>query len=89
MIPQVLPQVLRKVLSQGDTSSSTSSSNDLDGTQTRICGFNAQIGYGFNYKKDWKSKMNICSQCGYHFQMSSSDRIELLIDRARYLGPYG
>ena len=24
--------------------------------------------------------MNICQQCGYHLKMSSSDRIELLID---------
>ncbi|KAK4718021.1 hypothetical protein R3W88_016359 [Solanum pinnatisectum] len=24
--------------------------------------------------------MNICEQCGYHLKMSSSDRIELLID---------
>ena len=24
--------------------------------------------------------MNICEQCGYHLQMSSSDRIELSID---------
>nr|YP_010273551.1 acetyl-CoA carboxylase carboxyltransferase beta subunit [Cuscuta japonica]UKO31959.1 acetyl-CoA carboxylase carboxyltransferase beta subunit [Cuscuta japonica] len=36
--------------------------------------------YGLNYKKVLKSKMNICEQCGYHLQMSSSDRIELSID---------
>nr|QBB68400.1 acetyl co-A carboxylase [Nanodea muscosa] len=36
--------------------------------------------YGLNYKKFLKSKMNICQQCGYHLKMSSSDRIELLID---------
>nr|QFV19654.1 hypothetical protein [Capsicum annuum var. glabriusculum] len=24
--------------------------------------------------------MNICEQCGYHLKMSSSDRIELLVD---------
>nr|YP_009347796.1 acetyl-CoA carboxylase beta subunit [Cardiocrinum giganteum]APW82047.1 acetyl-CoA carboxylase beta subunit [Cardiocrinum giganteum]WOV66648.1 acetyl-CoA carboxylase beta subunit [Cardiocrinum cathayanum] len=36
--------------------------------------------YGLNYKKFFKSKMNICEQCGYHLKMSSSDRIELLID---------
>nr|YP_010832703.1 acetyl-CoA carboxylase beta subunit [Astragalus flexus]WFG52444.1 acetyl-CoA carboxylase beta subunit [Astragalus flexus] len=36
--------------------------------------------YGLNYKKFFKSKMNICEHCGYHLKMSSSDRIELLID---------
>nr|YP_009351977.1 acetyl-CoA carboxylase carboxyltransferase beta subunit [Schoepfia jasminodora]AQW41694.1 acetyl-CoA carboxylase carboxyltransferase beta subunit [Schoepfia jasminodora] len=36
--------------------------------------------YGLNYKRFLKSKMNICEQCGYHLKMSSSDRIELLID---------
>nr|YP_010379756.1 acetyl-CoA carboxylase carboxyltransferase beta subunit [Astragalus pattersonii]UCS40896.1 acetyl-CoA carboxylase carboxyltransferase beta subunit [Astragalus pattersonii] len=36
--------------------------------------------YGLNYKKFLKSKMNICEDCGYHLKMSSSDRIELLID---------
>nr|YP_009307849.1 AccD [Artemisia capillaris]AOR82683.1 AccD [Artemisia capillaris]ARU07907.1 AccD [Artemisia capillaris]QIE12288.1 AccD [Artemisia capillaris]QKM77915.1 acetyl-CoA carboxylase carboxyltransferase beta subunit [Artemisia capillaris]UFP91167.1 AccD [Artemisia capillaris] len=36
--------------------------------------------YGLNYKKFFKSKMNLCEQCGYHLKMSSSDRIELLID---------
>nr|YP_010495174.1 acetyl-coenzyme A carboxylase carboxyl transferasesubunit beta [Lactuca saligna]UWM98293.1 acetyl-coenzyme A carboxylase carboxyl transferasesubunit beta [Lactuca saligna] len=36
--------------------------------------------YGLNYKKFFKSKMNLCEQCGYHLKMSSLDRIELLID---------
>nr|WFG52064.1 acetyl-CoA carboxylase beta subunit [Astragalus melilotoides] len=36
--------------------------------------------YGLNYKKVLKSKMNICEHCGYHLKISSSDRIELLID---------
>lgn len=36
--------------------------------------------YGLNYKKFFKSKMNICEQCGYHLKMTSSDRIDLLID---------
>nr|QKV09673.1 acetyl-CoA carboxylase carboxyltransferase beta subunit [Pyrularia edulis] len=36
--------------------------------------------YELNYKKFLKSKMNICEHCGYHLKMSSSDRIELLID---------
>nr|YP_010162062.1 acetyl-CoA carboxylase carboxyltransferase beta subunit [Decorsea schlechteri]QRI59771.1 acetyl-CoA carboxylase carboxyltransferase beta subunit [Decorsea schlechteri] len=36
--------------------------------------------YELNYKKFWKSKMNICEYCGYHLKMDSSDRIEFLID---------
>nr|UFK62549.1 acetyl-CoA carboxylase beta subunit [Phrynium rheedei] len=36
--------------------------------------------YGLNYKKLFRSKMNICELCGYHLKMSSSDRIELSID---------
>nr|YP_010528650.1 acetyl-CoA carboxylase carboxyl transferase beta [Grammatophyllum scriptum]UXW65694.1 acetyl-CoA carboxylase carboxyl transferase beta [Grammatophyllum scriptum]UXW65774.1 acetyl-CoA carboxylase carboxyl transferase beta [Grammatophyllum scriptum] len=36
--------------------------------------------YGLNYKKFFRSKMNICEHCGYHLKMSSSDRIELFID---------
>nr|YP_010517874.1 acetyl-CoA carboxylase carboxyltransferase beta subunit [Linum pallescens]UXN84030.1 acetyl-CoA carboxylase carboxyltransferase beta subunit [Linum pallescens] len=36
--------------------------------------------YELNYKKYFKSKMNICEYCGYHLEMTSSDRIELLID---------
>nr|QKW88370.1 acetyl-CoA carboxylase beta subunit [Tradescantia pallida] len=36
--------------------------------------------FGLNYKKFLRSKMNICEQCGYHLQINSSDRIELLID---------
>nr|YP_009449983.1 acetyl-CoA carboxylase carboxyltransferase beta [Burmannia disticha]ANK36180.1 acetyl-CoA carboxylase carboxyltransferase beta [Burmannia disticha] len=40
--------------------------------------------YGLNYKKFFKSKMHICEQCGYHLKMSSSDRIELLIDHGTW-----
>nr|YP_009775614.1 acetyl-CoA carboxylase beta subunit [Asparagus setaceus]QJA15834.1 acetyl-CoA carboxylase beta subunit [Asparagus setaceus]QXF29582.1 acetyl-CoA carboxylase beta subunit [Asparagus setaceus] len=36
--------------------------------------------YGLNYKKFFRSKLHICEQCGYHLKISSSDRIELLID---------
>uniref|UniRef100_UPI0030FF312C acetyl-CoA carboxylase beta subunit n=1 Tax=Scorzonera radiata TaxID=2928425 RepID=UPI0030FF312C len=36
--------------------------------------------FGLNYKTDSQSKMNLCEECGYHLKMSSSDRIELLID---------
>nr|YP_010566539.1 acetyl-CoA carboxylase carboxyltransferase beta subunit [Medicago lesinsii]UZC31902.1 acetyl-CoA carboxylase carboxyltransferase beta subunit [Medicago lesinsii] len=36
--------------------------------------------YGMNYKKYFKAKMNICEYCDCHLKMSSSDRIDLLID---------
>nr|YP_009486902.1 acetyl-CoA carboxylase carboxyltransferase beta subunit [Tylosema fassoglense]AWB13125.1 acetyl-CoA carboxylase carboxyltransferase beta subunit [Tylosema fassoglense] len=36
--------------------------------------------YGLNYKKWLKSQMNLCEYCGFHFKMTSLDRIELLID---------
>nr|YP_010407070.1 acetyl-CoA carboxylase beta subunit [Goodyera pubescens]URF19701.1 acetyl-CoA carboxylase beta subunit [Goodyera pubescens] len=36
--------------------------------------------YGLNYKKFFRSKMNICEHCGYHLNMSSSDRIKLFLD---------
>nr|YP_010048083.1 acetyl-CoA carboxylase beta subunit [Pilea microphylla]QPK42671.1 acetyl-CoA carboxylase beta subunit [Pilea microphylla] len=57
------------------------SSNDLDGTQKyRHLWVQCESCYGLNYKKFLKSKMNICEHCGCHLKMSSSDRIELLID---------
>nr|YP_010419133.1 acetyl-CoA carboxylase carboxyltransferase beta subunit [Gyrotaenia microcarpa]USG52495.1 acetyl-CoA carboxylase carboxyltransferase beta subunit [Gyrotaenia microcarpa] len=57
------------------------SSNDLDGTQKyRHLWVQCENCYGLNYKKFFKSKMNICEHCGCHLKMSSSDRIELLID---------
>nr|QXV94967.1 acetyl-CoA carboxylase beta subunit [Epimedium elatum] len=36
--------------------------------------------YELNYKRFLKEKLNICEHCGSHLKMSSSDRIELLID---------
>lgn len=36
--------------------------------------------YTSNYKKFLKSNLHICECCGEYFKMSSSDRIELLID---------
>nr|YP_009564710.1 acetyl-CoA carboxylase carboxyl transferase beta [Changiostyrax dolichocarpus]QAY82147.1 acetyl-CoA carboxylase carboxyl transferase beta [Changiostyrax dolichocarpus] len=55
--------------------------NDLDVTQKyKDLWVQCENCYGLNYKKFFKSKMNICEQCGYHLKMSSSDRIELLID---------
>nr|QXU76166.1 acetyl-CoA carboxylase carboxyltransferase beta subunit [Biebersteinia heterostemon] len=57
------------------------SSKDLDVTQTyRHLWVQCENCYGLNYKKFFKSKMNICEQCGYHLKMSSSDRIELSVD---------
>nr|YP_009571778.1 acetyl-CoA carboxylase carboxyltransferase beta subunit [Rivina humilis]QBC69786.1 acetyl-CoA carboxylase carboxyltransferase beta subunit [Rivina humilis] len=57
------------------------SSNNRDVTQQyRHLWVQCEDCYGLNYKKLFKSKMNICEQCGYHLKMSSSDRIELLID---------
>nr|YP_010544884.1 acetyl-CoA carboxylase carboxyltransferase beta subunit [Veronica chamaedrys]UYG22862.1 acetyl-CoA carboxylase carboxyltransferase beta subunit [Veronica chamaedrys] len=56
-------------------------SNDLDANQKyRHLWIQCENCYGLNYKKFLKSKMNICEQCGYHLKMSSSERIELLID---------
>nr|YP_010512564.1 acetyl-CoA carboxylase beta subunit [Baptisia leucophaea]UXL83971.1 acetyl-CoA carboxylase beta subunit [Baptisia leucophaea] len=57
------------------------SSNDLDETQKyKHLWVECENCYGLNYKKFFKSKMNICEHCGYHLKMSSSDRIELSID---------
>ncbi|GJR29179.1 acetyl-CoA carboxylase beta subunit [Tanacetum coccineum] len=57
------------------------SSTDLDVNQKyRHLWVQCENCYGLNYKKFFKSKMNLCEQCGYHLKMSSSDRIELLID---------
>nr|APO11729.1 acetyl-CoA carboxylase carboxyltransferase beta subunit [Chlorophytum rhizopendulum] len=56
-------------------------SNDIDiNKKYRNLWVQCENCYGLNYKKFFKSKMNICEQCGYHLKMSSSDRIELLID---------
>nr|YP_010724620.1 acetyl-CoA carboxylase subunit beta [Sisyrinchium idahoense]WDW31833.1 acetyl-CoA carboxylase subunit beta [Sisyrinchium idahoense] len=56
-------------------------SNDLDlNKKYRHLWIQCENCYGLNYKKFFRSKMNICEQCGYHLKMSSSDRIALLID---------
>ena len=67
----------------GNNLTITESSNDLDNDRTTnysdfwvIC----ENCHKFNYKRLFKSKMNICEECGYHLKMNSSDRIELLID---------
>ncbi|KAL9990445.1 Acetyl-coenzyme A carboxylase carboxyl transferase subunit beta [Helianthus debilis subsp. tardiflorus] len=48
------------------------SSTDLDVTQKyRHLWVQCENCYGLNYKKFFKSKMNLCEQCGYHLKMSS------------------
>nr|UWV18831.1 acetyl-CoA carboxylase beta subunit [Hebestigma cubense var. cubense] len=57
------------------------SANDLDETQKyKHLWMECENCYGLNYKKSFKSKINICEHCGYHLKMSSSERIELSID---------
>nr|YP_009570873.1 acetyl-CoA carboxylase carboxyltransferase beta subunit [Mesembryanthemum cordifolium]QBC68032.1 acetyl-CoA carboxylase carboxyltransferase beta subunit [Mesembryanthemum cordifolium]WQB39034.1 acetyl-CoA carboxylase beta subunit [Mesembryanthemum cordifolium] len=74
-----------KTITNGSNLTRRESSNNLDGTQKyRHLWVQCENCYGLNYKKLLKSKMNICEQCGYHLKMSSSDRIELLIDRGTW-----
>nr|YP_009580445.1 acetyl-CoA carboxylase carboxyltransferase beta subunit [Actaea asiatica]QBK47913.1 acetyl-CoA carboxylase carboxyltransferase beta subunit [Actaea asiatica] len=55
--------------------------NDLDiSKKYRHLWVQCENCYGLNYKKFFRFKLNICEQCGYHLKMSSSERIELLID---------
>nr|YP_010159225.1 acetyl-CoA carboxylase carboxyltransferase beta subunit [Philenoptera violacea]QRG31504.1 acetyl-CoA carboxylase carboxyltransferase beta subunit [Philenoptera violacea] len=73
------------ITSMNDTNDSDStrieSSNNLDETQKyKHLWIECENCYGLNYKKFFKSKMNICEHCGYNLKMSSSDRIELSID---------
>lgn len=56
------------------------SSNDFGLGEYKHLWVECEDCYGINYKKYFKSKMNICEHCGYHLKISSSDRIELLID---------
>ncbi|KAI3831140.1 hypothetical protein MKW92_036536 [Papaver armeniacum] len=52
--------------------------NDLDiNKKYRNLWVQCESCYGLNYKKFFKSKLNVCEQCIYHLKMSSSDRIEL------------
>nr|UYF14505.1 acetyl-CoA carboxylase beta subunit [Pueraria edulis]UZA65019.1 acetyl-CoA carboxylase carboxyltransferase beta subunit [Pueraria edulis] len=73
------------IISTNDTNDSDStigeSSNNLDESQKyKHLWIECENCYGLNYKKFFKSKMNICEHCGYHLKMGSSDRIELSID---------
>nr|YP_009108598.1 acetyl-CoA carboxylase carboxyltransferase beta subunit [Echites umbellatus]AIW05329.1 acetyl-CoA carboxylase carboxyltransferase beta subunit [Echites umbellatus] len=64
-----------------ENSNDNNNDNDNDVTQKyKHLWVQCENCFGLNYKKFFKSKMNICEQCGYHLKMSSSDRIELLID---------
>nr|YP_010939849.1 acetyl-CoA carboxylase beta subunit [Nothapodytes nimmoniana]WLG31402.1 acetyl-CoA carboxylase beta subunit [Nothapodytes nimmoniana] len=70
-----------RISTEGSDLTRRESSNDLDGTQKyRHLWVQCENCYGLIYQKFFKSKMNICEQCGYHLKMSSSDRIELSID---------
>nr|YP_010556338.1 acetyl-CoA carboxylase beta subunit [Phytolacca dioica]UYS90964.1 acetyl-CoA carboxylase beta subunit [Phytolacca dioica] len=74
-----------RTITNGTNLTRRESSNNLDVTQKyRHLWVQCENCYGLNYKKLLKSKMNICEQCGYHLKMSSSDRIELLIDRGTW-----
>nr|YP_009373336.1 acetyl-CoA carboxylase carboxyltransferase beta subunit [Lilium cernuum]APO09184.1 acetyl-CoA carboxylase carboxyltransferase beta subunit [Lilium cernuum]QKE31828.1 acetyl-CoA carboxylase carboxyl transferase beta [Lilium cernuum] len=70
-----------KISNNGSDLNIREESNDFDINQRyKHLWVQCENCYGLNYKKFFKSKMNICEQCGYHLKMSSSDRIELLID---------
>nr|YP_010041978.1 AccD [Cleome pallida]QPB46026.1 AccD [Cleome pallida] len=61
------------------------SSKDFDITQNyNQLWIQCENCYGLIYRKVLKSKMNVCEQCGYYLKMSSSDRIELSIDRGTW-----
>jgi len=71
----------KRTITNGSNLTRRESSNNLDVTQKyRHLWVQCEFCYALNYKKLLKSKMGICEQCGYHLKMSSSDRIELLID---------
>lgn len=70
---------------ENSTHSDTQSDTDSDTKSTRKLKYRhlwvqCEHCYGLNYKKFFKSKMNICEQCGAHLKMHSSDRIDLLLD---------
>lgn len=70
-----------RTITNGSDFTIRESSNNLDITQKyKHLWVQCENCYGLNYKKFFKSRMNLCEQCGYHLKMSSSDRIELSID---------
>lgn len=71
----------KRSITNGSNLTRRESSHNLDVTQKyRHLWVQCESCYALNYKKLLKSKMGICEQCGYHLKISSSDRIELLID---------
>jgi acetyl-CoA carboxylase carboxyl transferase subunit beta len=36
------------------------------------------------YRKDLKANLNVCPTCGYHFRLSSRDRLQMFFDDGRY-----
>jgi acetyl-CoA carboxylase carboxyl transferase subunit beta len=36
------------------------------------------------YRKDLKANLNVCPTCGYHFRLSSRERLQMLFDDGRY-----
>ncbi|KAL2935205.1 Acetyl-coenzyme A carboxylase carboxyl transferase subunit beta chloroplastic [Bienertia sinuspersici] len=71
----------KRTIPNGSDLNRRENSNNLDGTQKyKHLWVQCEHYYTLNYKKLLKSKMGICEQCGYHLKMSSSDKIELLID---------
>lgn len=56
------------------------SSNDFDSSKYKHLWVLCENCYGLNYKKFFRSRMNICEYCGYHLKMSSSDQIKFIID---------
>nr|YP_010293064.1 acetyl-CoA carboxylase carboxyltransferase beta subunit [Eriocaulon australe]ULQ65344.1 acetyl-CoA carboxylase carboxyltransferase beta subunit [Eriocaulon australe] len=66
---------------ENSSTRTSSNGNDFDRNKKyRHLWIQCENCYGLNYKKLFISKMNICEQCGYYLKMSSSDRIEFLID---------
>nr|YP_010254234.1 acetyl-CoA carboxylase carboxyltransferase beta subunit [Phlomoides younghusbandii]YP_011015702.1 acetyl-CoA carboxylase carboxyltransferase beta subunit [Phlomoides sagittata]QTZ18768.1 acetyl-CoA carboxylase carboxyltransferase beta subunit [Phlomoides younghusbandii]UUL99020.1 acetyl-CoA carboxylase carboxyltransferase beta subunit [Phlomoides younghusbandii]WAS33766.1 acetyl-CoA carboxylase carboxyltransferase beta subunit [Phlomoides sagittata] len=69
------------IRTRAKSSDLTLRASDLDETQKyKQLWVQCENCYGLNYKKLLKSQINICEQCGYHLKMSSSERIEVLID---------
>lgn len=80
-----------RTIRNGSNLTTRESSTNLDITQFwyktekyRHLWIHCENCYGLNYKKLLKSQIFICEQCGYHLKMSSSERIELPIDRGTW-----
>nr|YP_010625694.1 acetyl-CoA carboxylase carboxyltransferase beta [Sesuvium sesuvioides]WBG94454.1 acetyl-CoA carboxylase carboxyltransferase beta [Sesuvium sesuvioides] len=75
-----------RTITNGSNLTKKESSNNLDVTQkNKDLWVQCENCYGLNYKKLFINiHLNICEFCGYHLKMSSSDRIELLIDQGTW-----